>query len=70
MYHRMLTEATGYSDELDLYEIEECMRHIIFNSTLDWQTREQFTQGAMDAVDVLVADGVLSKNRKAHGRAA
>jgi hypothetical protein len=42
-----------------LEEIEDCMRHTIFHSTLDWQTREQFDQGARDAVEVLIETGEL-----------
>jgi len=35
--------------DADVAEIEDCMRHVIFHSTLDWQTKRQFDRGARDA---------------------
>ncbi len=39
--------------------IEEVMRGDIFHSTLDWQTVEEFEDGAREAVEVLIALGEL-----------
>lgn len=55
-YHRTITEATGISDPATLEEIEDCMRHDIFHSTLDWQTRDQLKDAARLAVEVLSAE--------------
>lgn len=52
-YHAVITEATGVTDVADLYEIEDVMRHDIFHSTLDWQTRAQLRKGARDAWEVV-----------------
>jgi hypothetical protein len=34
-------------------EIEDVMRHTIFHSTLDWQTREELHDGAREAAKIL-----------------
>lgn len=47
-YHKQIIEATGCT-EADVQEVEEYMRVIIFHSTLDWQSKEQFNNGARDA---------------------
>lgn len=47
--------ATGVTDPRDLEEIEDCMRHDIFHSTLDWQTREQLMAAAVEAWDIVRA---------------
>ena len=60
MYQSLITEATGRTDSFDLRVIEDCMRNDIFHSTLDWQSREQFMQGAKDAEQLLVATFELS----------
>lgn len=56
-YHRIIFEATGYIDRADLDEIEDTMRHVIFHSTLDWQSRRVFCDGAREAVEVCLALG-------------
>jgi hypothetical protein len=48
-YAKTISEATGVTDAEDLADIEDCMRHDIFHSTLDWQTREQLKRGAREA---------------------
>ncbi len=48
-YHAIIHEATGVAKIHDLEEIEDSMRHDIFHSTLDWQTRDQLKQGAVEA---------------------
>jgi hypothetical protein len=52
-YHLIIHEATGVTDVADLDEIEDTMRHAVFHSTLDWQTREQLHQGAREAWEVV-----------------
>jgi hypothetical protein len=52
-YERTIADATGVSDRNDIAEIEDTMRHVIFHSTLDWQTREQLAQAAREAWEVV-----------------
>lgn len=52
-YAKSISEATGVVDPKDIAEIEDCMRHIIFHSTLDWQTTAQFNKGAREAWEVV-----------------
>jgi hypothetical protein len=47
-YQQKIKEITHCSDS-DSVEIEDYMRHIIFHSTLDWQTEAQFKKGAKTA---------------------
>jgi len=37
----------------EISEIEDIMRHSIFHSTLDWQTREQLQTAAREAWEIL-----------------
>lgn len=59
-YHQVISEATGYTDSEALEAIEDCMRHTIFHSTLDWQTREQLEDAARESVLVLKETGELA----------
>jgi hypothetical protein len=52
-YAKTISEATGVTDAEDLADIEDCMRHDIFHSTLDWQTRAQLARGAREAWEVV-----------------
>lgn len=52
-YQQTISEGTGVTNPEDLEEIEDTMRHIIFHSTLDWQTREQLQRGAREAWEVI-----------------
>ena len=52
MYQQMIQRATGCS-EAEAGEVEEIMRHDIFHSTLDWQTRAIFDKAARMAVAYL-----------------
>ncbi|SKB62909.1 hypothetical protein [Sphingopyxis flava] len=52
-YTQTISEATGVADPELLAEIEDVMRHVIFHSTLDWQTREQLSQAAREALEVI-----------------
>ncbi len=51
-YRNTIIEATGCTND-DAAEIEDIMRHTIFHSTLDWQTRGQLIEGAREAQEVL-----------------
>ena len=53
-YHLVIHEATGRTDLNELSAIEDCMRHEIFHSTLDWQTRDVLIAGARLAEQVLI----------------
>lgn len=48
-FYQQLIIQTVKCGESDADEIEEYMRHIIFKSTLDWQTKQQLKQGAVKA---------------------
>ena len=52
-YQELIQEATGVTDLEHIERIEDTMRHVIFHSTLDWQTREQLMQGAREAVQII-----------------
>lgn len=56
-YQAIISKATGATDRKVLEEIEDIMRHDVFHSTLDWQTRAQLERGAKLAHAVM-------KNRK------
>lgn len=60
-YHQIIREATGFEDHQTLERIEDCMRDIIYHSTLDWQSRDELEQGAREAVDVLCAMGEIER---------
>lgn len=47
-YAQMIVDATGCTPA-DAPEIEDYMRHTIFNSTLNWQTAAQLKKAAKDA---------------------
>jgi hypothetical protein len=51
-YQKRIVEITKCSVE-DAPEVESIMRHTVFHSTLDWQTREEFESGANIAYEVL-----------------
>jgi hypothetical protein len=58
-YPESIMEILGCSLE-EAKSIEEIMRNTIFHSTLDWQTRAQFEQGARDAYEVARALGKIA----------
>lgn len=62
-YQESIIKATGCS-EADAPLIEEIMRHTIFHSTLDWQTKEVFDKGARDAYDVHLYETGLDNGDK------
>ncbi len=47
-YSDAIAEATG-AHRMELPIIERIMREVIFHSTLDWQSKEQFNAGAVEA---------------------
>jgi len=47
-YSAAIAEATG-AHRMQLPIIERIMREVIFHSTLDWQTKDQFDTGALEA---------------------
>jgi hypothetical protein len=49
-YSSAIAEATG-AHPMELPIIENIMRDIIFHSTLDWQTKEEFDAGAREAYE-------------------
>jgi hypothetical protein len=52
-YHQVISTATGIVAVEALKAIEDTMRHEIFHSTLDWQTRAQLERGARQAARLL-----------------
>jgi len=67
-YEQMIIEATGRPSG-DVSMIEDIMRNEIFHSTLDWQTRAQFQQGARKAAEILAQNRELFENYGAQTRA-
>lgn len=51
-YAKSIVDDTG-CDPSDAEEIEEIMRHDIFHSTLDWQSKAEFKKGAIEAYEQL-----------------
>lgn len=47
-YQRLIVETLGCTPKT-AEEIEDIMRHDIFQSTLDWQTKEQLQEAAREA---------------------
>ena len=47
-YQKLIIAVTGCNEQ-DAAEIEDYMRHVIFHSTLDWQTKAQFNKAAKTA---------------------
>jgi len=48
-YQKRISELLPGATAEQCREVEDIMRHDIFHSTLDWQTREQFAEGARQA---------------------
>ena len=64
MYSQFIQQVTGVTGDAALAAIEECMRQHIFHSTLDWQTADEFDQGAKEAVALLLDTGVLELHQQ------
>jgi hypothetical protein len=58
-YHSLINQATGLSRKEDLDKVEEIMRHGIYHSRLDWQSRSELWRGAK------MAHKMMKKLRKA-----
>lgn len=52
-YAEIISSATGVTDRDIIEDIEDTMRHEVFHSTLDWQTREQLIDGAREAYEIV-----------------
>jgi len=65
-YSSAIAEATG-AHPIQLPIIENIMRDVIFHSTLDWQTKEQFDAGAREAYEEYQArSGFYDAEYKVH----
>jgi hypothetical protein len=53
IYEKVIAQATGLTDINQIREVESYMRHIIFHSTLNWQTQEQLETAAVEAAEDL-----------------
>ena len=51
-YRELIKRATGCTDT-EAAQIEDVMRHDIFHSTLDWQTREELEEAARAAFNLI-----------------
>jgi len=51
-YRDIIKGATGCTD-VQASEIEDCMRNVIFHSTLDWQSCSELEEAARMAVEVI-----------------
>jgi hypothetical protein len=63
-YKQMIIRDTGCNPD-DAAMIEDIMRNEVFHSTLDWQTRAQFRQGARNAAAILSQNRELFENYRA-----
>lgn len=52
MYRDIIKQATGCTD-VEAEQIEDLMRNVIFKSTLDWQTHQEFIEGAKLAQEII-----------------
>lgn len=59
LYQRLISEATGYTEAAELEAIEDCMRHDVLHSTLDWLTADQFKSAAQEAASILRQEKVI-----------
>lgn len=57
-YQQMIKEVTN-APVAELAIIENIMRDEVFHSTLDWQSREEFAQGAKEAYAIFHDDPVF-----------
>ena len=60
-YQLEISRITKCTDIGEIEKIEETMRNDIFHSTLDWQSAEEFENGARDAVEVLIELGEIAR---------
>lgn len=62
-YSVMIIKACGCA-KAEVDEVEDIMRHSVFHSTLDWQTREALAAGAKLAYQVLKLSRKEKRNDK------
>lgn len=55
-YAAAIAKATGCTDPDTLSEVEDMMRHIIFHSTLSWQSARQFNKGAREGYGLVLLE--------------
>jgi hypothetical protein len=60
IYRKLIKRATGCTDA-EAALVEDVMRHDIFHSTLDWQTREELEEAAREGFEVVRRVGRLLK---------
>lgn len=53
IYQKLIRETLPGATDEQYREVEDIMRHDIFHSTLDWQTREQLREAALEAWHLL-----------------
>lgn len=51
-YQRIII-ATLNCDAAMAARVEDIMRHVVFHSTLDWQSKEELQRGAREALEVI-----------------
>lgn len=65
-YQAMIAKALGMDpqDSGLLSQIEERMRYDVFHSTLDWQTKREFNNGARKAYKMMQAEFLAHERDK------
>ncbi|MGA2608688.1 MAG: hypothetical protein ABSH01_14685 [Terriglobia bacterium] len=63
-YEALIIEDTGCRPD-DVALIDDIMRNEVFHSTLDWQTRARFRQGARKAAKILEGNRELFEEYRA-----
>ena len=62
-YRDIIKRATGCTDH-QAAEVEDVMRNVIFQSTLDWQTREELHEAARLGLEILRQSAGLPREIK------
>ncbi len=62
-YQRLIAETLPCATAAQCAEVEDIMRHDLFHSTLDWQTREQLQDAAREAWHLLTVVMPLQRVR-------
>lgn len=65
IYQKMILQDTQCTPD-EAIQIEDIMRHTIFHSTLDWQTRDQLRVASQEAQEVLtkITEIVMNATKK------
>jgi hypothetical protein len=66
VYRQIIAEAVPGLTDNDYHVIEEIMRHDIFHSTLDWQTKAELQKAATLArtVQIALKEGIANVQKK------